>query len=276
MNPSDPASSQDDRQLEGRVALVTGASRGIGLSIARRFAEAGAAVAVSARTVEPGESRFEGSLTETLASIVDAGGTATSVAADLADIEDRLRLVEEVTDRLGPIDVLVNNAAVTWFEPVETFDARHYDLMFEVQVRAPFELARSVLPAMRERGRGWILNISSGAARHPQGPPYTRRGLGGTVYGMCKAALERFTTGLAAEVYESGVAVNVLSPAGIVPTPGVVHHQLIRPGTESFVEPPEVMAEAALALCAGDPAALTGRVAYSRPLLDELGIALRA
>ncbi len=93
---------------------------------------------------------------------------------------------------------------------------------------------------------------------------------------MCKAALERFTTGLAAEVYESGVAVNVLSPAGIVPTPGVVHHQLIRPGMESFVEPPEVMAEAALALCTGDPAALTGRVAYSRPLLDELGIALPA
>ena len=93
---------------------------------------------------------------------------------------------------------------------------------------------------------------------------------------MCKAALERFTTGLAAEVYESGVAVNVLSPAGIVPTPGVVHHKLIRPGMESFVEPPEVMAEAALALCTGDPADLTGRVAYSRPLLDELGIALPA
>jgi NAD(P)-dependent dehydrogenase (short-subunit alcohol dehydrogenase family) len=90
---------------------------------------------------------------------------------------------------------------------------------------------------------------------------------------MCKAALERFTTGLAAEVHDSGIAVNALSPAGIVPTPGVVHHQLIRPGMESFVEQPEVMAEAALALCSADPAALNGRIAYSRPLLDELGIA---
>jgi citronellol/citronellal dehydrogenase len=274
MNRSDPENGLEDRRLEGRVALVTGASRGIGLSIAKRFAEAGAAVAVSARTVEPGESRFDGSLTETVASIVDEGGSATSVAADLAKPDDRARLVEKVTARLGPIDVLVNNAAVTWFEPVETFDMRHYELMFSVQVRAPFELARLVLPGMRERRQGWILNVSSGAARHPQGPPYPRRGRGGSVYGMCKAALERFTTGLAAEVYESGIAVNVLSPAGVVPTPGVVHHQLIRPGMEQFVEPPEVMAEAALVLCACDPATLTGRVAYSRPLLDELGIAV--
>jgi NAD(P)-dependent dehydrogenase (short-subunit alcohol dehydrogenase family) len=274
VNRSEPATDRGDRRLDGRVALVTGASRGIGLSIASRFADAGASVAVSARTVRPGESRFEGSLTETIASIVAAGGTAISVAADLARPDDRRRLVEEVTTRLGPIEVLVNNAAVTWFAPVETFDARHYDLMFEVQVRSPFELARLVLPAMREHGHGWILNISSGAARHPQGPPYPRGRGGGTVYGMCKAALERFTTGLAAEVYESGIAVNVLSPAGVVPTPGVMHHRLIRPGMEAFVEPPEVMAEAALALCTGDPAAMTGRVAYSRPLLDELGIAV--
>ena len=264
------------RALEGRVALVTGASRGIGCSVAQRFAAAGAAVAVSARTVEPGASRFEGSLVETVASIVDAGGTAVAFPADLADPDDRPRLVDEVTATLGPIDVLVNNAAVTWFAPVETFDMRRYDLMFEVQVRAPFELARLVLPAMRERGRGWILNISSGAARHPQGPPYTRLGRGGAVYGMCKAALERFTTGLAAEVSDAGIAVNVLSPAGIVATPGVIHHQLIRPGMEDYVEPPEVMAEASLALCTGDPAVLTGRVAYSRPLLDELGITLPA
>jgi NAD(P)-dependent dehydrogenase (short-subunit alcohol dehydrogenase family) len=271
MATSDGAAANESA-MTGCVALVTGASRGIGLSIAQRFARAGAAVAVSARTVEPGESRFEGSLTETVASIAGRGGTAIAVVADLGVPDDRPRLVEEVTAQLGPIDVLVNNAAVTWFAPVETFDLHRYDLMFDVQVKAPFELAQLVLPSMRERGRGWILNISSGAARHPQGPPYERRLQGGAVYGMCKAALERFTTGLASEVYDNGIAVNVLSPAGIVPTPGVVHHKLIRPGMEAFVEPPEVIAEAAFALCSGDPAALTGRVAYSRPLLDELGI----
>jgi len=257
--------------MEGRVAVVTGASRGIGEAIARRMAGEGAIVAVTARTVEAGDSRFEGSITETVDRIKKAGGNAIAIQADLAHQDDRKRLVEQVEKELGPIDVLVNNAAVTYFEPVTDFSERHYDLMFQVQVRAPFELAQLVLPGMKERKRGWILNISSGAARHPQGPPYQRRMGGGTVYGMCKAALERFTTGLAAEVWEDGIAVNVLSPAGVVATPGVVHHKLIPPGREDMAEPVEVISEAALALCTGDPATLTGRVTYSKPLIDELG-----
>src|SRR5437879_4934487 len=187
--------------MEGRVAVVTGASRGIGAAIAERFALDGAAVAVSARTVEEGDHPLPGSIATTLRSIADGGGTALPVAADLSQQEDRARLVETVERELGPIDILVNNAAVTYFEPVDKFQEAHYRLMFEVQVRAPFELAQLVLPGMRERKRGWILNISSGAAIHPQGPPYARAVSGGTTYGMCKAALARFTTGLAAEPY---------------------------------------------------------------------------
>jgi NAD(P)-dependent dehydrogenase (short-subunit alcohol dehydrogenase family) len=152
---------------------------------------------------------------------------------------------------------------------------RRLEVMFAVQVVAPFELAQLVLPGMRERGRGWILNISSGAARHPQGPPYGPRAMrGGTVYGMCKAAIERLSTGLAAEVHDAGIAVNALSPARVVATPGVVVHRLIPPGAEDSAEPVEVMAEAALALCSGDPRTLTGRIAYSQALLDELGISV--
>jgi len=89
---------------------------------------------------------------------------------------------------------------------------------------------------------------------------------------MCKAAIERFSTGLAAEVHEDGIAVNVLSPSRVVATPGVVVHRLIPPGAEDQAEPVEVMAEAALALCSGDPRKLTGRVAYSQALLEQLGI----
>lgn len=252
------------------MALVTGASRGIGAAIARRFAAEGAAVAVSARTIEAGQSRFAGTITETAGAIRSAGGTAEAIADDLSRPEDRERLVAEVTRRLGPVDILVNNAAVTWFAPVEAFQWRHYHLMFEVQVTAAVDLARRVLPAMRERGAGWILNISSGAARHPA-PPYVGAGGGGTVYGMCKAALERFSTGLAAEVHEAGIAVNALSPAGLVVTPGVRHHRLDERIPPDRHEPPEVMAEAALALCSGDPRVLTGRIAYSAPLLEELG-----
>jgi NAD(P)-dependent dehydrogenase (short-subunit alcohol dehydrogenase family) len=257
--------------LEGKVAIITGASRGIGEAIAQRFASDGAAVAVTARTVEEGDHRFAGSITRTVQSITDAGGTALPVAADLSHPEDRARLLDTVQKELGPIDVLVNNAAITYFEPVADFDEHHFRLMFEVQVRAPFELVQMVLPGMRERGKGWILNISSGAARHPSGPPY-RGPWGGTVYGMCKAALERFTTGLASEVYADGIAVNVLSPSSLVATPGVIYHGLTRNVPEDRLEPASVMAEAAYALCTGDPATLTGKVAYAKPVLTELGV----
>jgi citronellol/citronellal dehydrogenase len=259
--------------LNGKVVLVTGASRGIGEFVARRFAGEGALVAVSARTVEEGDHPLPGSLASTVRAITGEGGHVTAIAADLARPEDRARLVETVERDLGPIDVLVNNAAITYFEPVDDFEERHFRLMFEVQVRAPFDLAQRVLPGMRARRRGWILNISSGAARHPVGPPYAG-GLGGTVYGMCKAALERFTTGLAAEVYADRIAVNALSPSGLVPTPGVLHHGLDRHTPKDRIEPVEVMVEASYRLCTGDPAKLTGRIAYAKPLLDELGVKL--
>ena len=260
--------------MDGKVALVTGASRGIGEAIARRFAADGAAVAVTARTVEDGDHPLPGSIAATVRAITDTGGAAIAVAADLARPPDRARLVESVERELGPVDVLVNNAAVTFFETVQTFAERHYQVMFEVQVRAAFDLAQRVLPGMRERGWGWILNISSPAAIHPHGPPYAAFMPGGTVYGMCKAALERFTTGLAAEVHAEGIAVNVLSPSGLVATPGVVHHHLDQLVPEEMHEPVEYMVEAAHALCTGDPATLTGRVAFSQPLIAELGLTI--
>ncbi|HLU54250.1 MAG TPA: SDR family NAD(P)-dependent oxidoreductase [Pseudonocardia sp.] len=256
--------------LDGRVALVTGASRGIGAAIARRLAAEGAAVAVSARTAAPGESRFAGTIAETAGAIEDAGGRALAVRADLSRPEDRAALVERVEAELGPVDILVNNAAVTWFAPVAEFSDKRFALMFEVQVTAPFDLARRVLPGMRARGGGAILNVSSRAAIHP---PPTRPGRGGTVYGMCKAAVERFSTGLAAEVHADGVAVNALSPNRVVPTPGTLHHHLTTPDDPAS-EPQAVMAEAALALCRPTDPLLTGRIAYSQDLLTELGIAV--
>jgi NAD(P)-dependent dehydrogenase (short-subunit alcohol dehydrogenase family) len=133
-------------------------------------------------------------------------------------------------------------------------------------------LAQLVLPGMKKRGRGWILNISSGAARHPKLPPAGRAASGaGTVYGMCKAAIERLSTGLAAEVYEARIAVNALSPTKVVPTPGTLFHGLTRDGDPNS-EPPAVMAAAARALCGADGKFITGRVAYSQEILAELQV----
>ena len=255
--------------LDGRVAIVTGASRGIGAEIARCFGRAGAAVAVAARTAEAGTSQFPGTIRETAQQIRDAGGTAVPIPADLSRPEDRERLVAEATAQLGTPDILVSNAAVTYFTPVGDFTPRRFQLMFDVQVEAPFHLAQLVVPGMRRGGRGWILNISSGAARHPAIPPGPRAGRGGTVYGMCKAALERFSTGLAAELYPDNIAVNALSPNRVVPTPGTLFHHLTTEDSPD-AEPPAVMAEAALLLCSAEPRTLTGRIAYSQDLLAEL------
>jgi citronellol/citronellal dehydrogenase len=257
--------------LDGRVAIVTGASRGIGAEIARRFAAEGAAVAVAARTTEPGTSPLPGTIGETVGQIRAAGGTAVAIATDLSQPADRERLVEQATQQLGPPDILVSNAAVTYFTRVEDFTPRRYALMFEVQVQAPFHLATLVLPGMRDQGAGWILNISSGAARHPAIPPSAWATRGSTVYGMCKAALERFSTGLAAELYQDNIAVNALSPNRVVPTPGTLFHHLTTED-DPQAEPPAVMAEAALMLCHRDPKGLTGRVTYSQDLLAELGV----
>ena len=257
--------------LTGRTALVTGASRGIGLAMAERFAAEGATVAVTARTVEPGSNPMEGSLTETVAKITGAGGQAVAIPADLSRPEERERLVLETEATVGRVEILVNNAAVSWYMPVASFTPKRRELMFQVQVYAPMDVAQRVLPSMVAAGEGWILNISSGASRHPAIPPGDRWRGGGAVYGMCKAALERLTTGLAAEAWDSNVAVNSLSPMRVVPTPGTRFHGLVRPEDPSqVVEPPEVMAQAALELCCRPPRSLTGRIAYSQALLDEL------
>ena len=255
--------------LAGQVAVVTGASRGIGEAIAKRYAMEGAKVVVSARSVEPEDHFLPGSINETVQAIKDAGGEAVAVKADLSREEDRRNLVAATEAAYGPVDILVNNAAVTWFMPVKDFAEKRFRIMLDVQVWGPFELAQLCLPSMLERGAGWILNISSHAAIHPQAK--APGGHGGTVYGMCKAALERFTTGLAQEVYGKGVGVNVISP-GLVATPGVVHHKLINESNKDRVTPVEHMAEACLRLCHGDPAAITGRIDYADQVMAEFAL----
>ncbi len=254
--------------LAGKVAVVTGASRGIGEAIAIRYAMEGAKVVVSARTIEEGDHILPGSMNSVVKRIKDAGGEALAVRADLASHEDREALIKATQDAYGPVDILVNNAAITYFIPVDQFPEKRMKLMFEVQVFGPFHLAQLVLPGMQQRKSGWILNISSHAALHPA---LDTPGHGGTVYGMCKAALERFTTGLAAEVHQDSVGVNVISP-GLVATPGVMHHHLINESNKDNVTPVEDMAEACLRLVYGDPAKLSGRITYAADMIKEFGL----
>ena len=265
-------------ELEGTVAVVTGASRGIGAGIAQRCAAEGAAVALVARTAEPGASHLDGSLRDTVEIIEASGGRAIAITADLADAGfDADALIERVEHELGPVDVLVNNAAACFYFPWDTMSAKRYQIMFSANVDAPWRLSRAVLPGMVARGRGHIVNISSTVVDHPVGPPYStfHAEHGATLYGASKAALERMTTGLAAEVHRHGVAVNVVSPVAAVATPGVLALGLM-PDADTHVEPLEQMVEATLALATGDPQTLTGRVVTSAAILRELGREVRA
>jgi NAD(P)-dependent dehydrogenase (short-subunit alcohol dehydrogenase family) len=271
-------------ECDGRVALVTGASRGIGAAIAGRLAEEGAAVAVTARTLEAHPTLFgtlddrptlPGTLNDVVASLKAHGSKAVAIRADLTDDDARARVVPAVEATLGPVDILINNAAAAFYAPTAELNLRRRRLLFELNVHALVDLAQDVIPSMRAQGRGWIVNISSATSRHPKGPPFDpgiKLGARSTLYGATKAALERITTGLAAEVYDDGIAVNSLAPVAAVRTPGAeAHLGTLLDDRPEIVEPIDLIVEAAVVLATCDPATVTGRVVYSRPFLRELG-----
>jgi NAD(P)-dependent dehydrogenase (short-subunit alcohol dehydrogenase family) len=260
-------------RLEGRVAIVTGASRGIGAAIAELFAAEGAQVVCAARTLNEGEHRFlTGSLAATVARIREAGGAAHAVAADVSDEADCRNLVQAAISTFGPVDILVNDAALSYYGPIVDFDVKRWTRAFAVNVHGPFMLSKLVLPGMMERRRGAIVNISSGSAIGPGRGPYREAARGNTMYGATKAALERFTQGLAQEVAEHGIAVSAVSPSHVVPTPGTVYHKLVTGMADPRGEPPELMARAALLLASEPAAKVNGRVTYSQQILGEYGL----
>jgi NAD(P)-dependent dehydrogenase (short-subunit alcohol dehydrogenase family) len=269
------------KECEGKVALVTGASRGIGAAIAQRLAAAGAIVAAVARSLDTHPPELPGTLRDTVDTITAQGGRAVAIQGDVVDARSRAAFIAECQKQLGPIDILVNNAAIGPYRRFEQFSERDFRLTYEANVHAPLELCQLVVDGMRAKKRGWMLNISSATAMHPQGPPYIQweqRG-GHHLYGSSKAALDRLTGGLAAELHKDGIAVNTLAPVAAVITPGVLAKGLTSGDTNwidpSMIEPVEAMAEAALVLCSCDPATMTGRVTYSVRLLEELGRPMR-
>jgi NAD(P)-dependent dehydrogenase (short-subunit alcohol dehydrogenase family) len=249
-------------QLNGRVALVTGASKGgTGTAIAVRLAAEGAAVALVARDRD--------GLEATAQRIRERGGTALVLVCNLADpAGGRAELVARATDELGPIDVLVNNAAANGYRPFEEWTDKQLDIAHQVNVRAPWQLMADVAPGMRERRAGWIVNITSFAASIPPGPPFPTNLVAqqGSGYGVSKAALDRLTVSVAAELVDDGIAVNAVAPQSAIATPHLLAEGRL---VADRFEPLETMAEAVLTLstCAHT---LTGRIARSLQLLVEL------
>jgi citronellol/citronellal dehydrogenase len=267
--------------LTGRVAIVTGASRGIGAAIALRFAAEGARVAIVARTANEG-GKLAGSLSKTAERIRALGGECIPIIADLADADSRAAIVPATLQAFGRVDILVNNAAWARFGQTHRHPDHICRLAFEVNVHAPLALMRDVIPAMLKQGQGWVLNLSSGTSLHPSSAPYAKDdrylqfhlNVGPTLYGASKAALERLSTGMAAELSDKNIAVNTLAPVEAVASEGAT--RLMRMDDGMFVEPVEAMAEAALALCSASPVQLSGRNAISLRLLEELRREIRS
>ena len=259
-------------KLDGKSIIVTGASRGIGAEIARLFAKEGAQTVCAARTLHEGDHQLEGSLEKTIQDIEADGGEATAVAVNISLPEDCEKLVQTAIDTYGKVDILVNNAALTYFIPTKDYPLNRWMRSWAVNFHAPFILSQLVLKDMTPRKSGSIVNISSGAAIGPGRGPYSAPSFrGGTCYGAEKAALERFSQGLAQEVYEDGISVTCVSPSLVVPTPGTIFHNLVTGPDDPRGEPVELMAKAALLLATEDRSKVSGRVTYSQQILKEFG-----
>ena len=196
--------------LEGRVALVTGASRGVGRAISVELARRGADVILAARTVSDPVPGMPGTLAETAAQVESLGRAAHVVAADLTDTDAVERLADQALEWRGRVDVLVNNAAFLGraaYHDLDELHLKNFVRQLTVNVTAPFVLAKALVPAMRANGGGVIANVTSGAGIIAE---YTVPGL---AYGTTKAALNRLTTLLARDVATDGIVVFALDPA---------------------------------------------------------------
>ncbi len=235
--------------VQNKVAVVTGASRGIGRAIAVALASAGADVVCTARSSEASPSKIPGTIDQTAREVEALGRRALAIPMNLAKDEEIEAMARRTLAEFGRIDILVNNAAVSAPGSLLDVPLKHWDLVMNVNVRGVYLCTRAFLPTMIDQRSGCIINISSYASQ--------TEGNWGLAYSVSKAALERLTTGLAAEVRSYDIAVNALQIERFVASEGFVY---LTPGTDhSTWDKPEVSGEAVLWLIRHDPT-YTGQV----------------
>jgi NAD(P)-dependent dehydrogenase (short-subunit alcohol dehydrogenase family) len=240
--------------LDGKVAFVAGASRGIGATIAAALAAEGAAVAVAARSEEQG--RLPGTIGSVAAGIAEAGGRALPVPCDVTSEESVEAAVAATVSEFGGIDILVANAGVLWLGPIESTPLKRWQRCLDVNLTGVFLVTKAVIPHVRARGGGSLMAITTTGVGMP----------GANAYWVSKAAAERLYLGLAADLKDDNIAVNCLSPSRVVLTEG---WQAGGGGIEvppEYVEPPEAMGRAAVLLAAQDASGVTGTIQRSEEL----------
>jgi NAD(P)-dependent dehydrogenase (short-subunit alcohol dehydrogenase family) len=225
----------DRVEVRGRVAIVTGASRGVGAAVAKALAAEGCLVACAARSTSNSPQRTPGTIDQTVREIVEAGGKAIAVPTNLAVEDEVVAMVERTVDHFGGVDILVNNAAVQFIGDLDIPKHRH-EIVMNINSRAPMVAIREVAASMKQRDGGAIVNVSSAAALYPYPDMMS--------YGMSKAALERITIDAARQLHESGIAVNCFRIDIPVASEGFVANTV--DADHSTWEPCEVAAEGIL------------------------------
>jgi NAD(P)-dependent dehydrogenase (short-subunit alcohol dehydrogenase family) len=277
---------QAEHDLTGKVAIVTGASRGIGKQAALALARRGANVAIAARTVNDG-GEVAGTIGAAVAEIEALGAEAIAVATDLSQEDDLQRLVQSAVDRFGGVDILINNAAVTighsWAVPIAEMPRADWLYHFAVNLHAPFTLVQLAVPIMEKRGGGRILNVTTGSGevfRQPEEPPALESvaefSLESPAYFASKRALDRFANVIAAQLARKNIAIITMHP-GFVASEIAVHRVQGMGVPESMMIPMGIPARmlAYFAACER-PLEYSGRIFWAERELEELGIELDA
>ncbi len=246
-------------KLSGKVAIVTGASRGLGKSMAIELAREDASVAVAARTVEASQSALPGTIHETVSEIEKLGGKALAVRCDVTSEDDINDMVNQVTEHFGQVDIMVNNAGIGMPKSFLKTTTRNWDLLMNVNLKATFLGAKAVLPQMTERKSGCIINLSSILAKQIKFS---------IPYGASKAAIERMTLGLAKEMKKYNVAVNVLRPDFTVTE--AVSAELPDMDTSEW-QKPEMWGRYTALVAAMDAESLTGKILDEEVLIEIFG-----
>jgi len=247
-------------QLAGRVAFITGASRGVGKAIALGLARAGCDVVVAAKTVAPNR-RLPGTIHETAREIEALGRRALALPLDVRDDAAIERAAKGALDHFGRVDFLVNNAGALFWRPLQETPLARFDLVMGVNVRGAFACTHHLLPAMRAQKFGHVLMLS---------PPVDPTAAGGKIaYSISKFGMTLIAHGLAEEVRDDNVAANALWPATMIESLATINWGL---GDRTVWRKPEILADATLRIFAKEPRSFTGNALIDEDFLRAEGI----
>ncbi|HWW10199.1 MAG TPA: SDR family oxidoreductase [Candidatus Acidoferrales bacterium] len=249
----------ENKSLAGRVAIVTGSSRGIGRAMVLRLAREGAGVVVTGKS-ESGTDRLPGSIHTVAEEVEQAGGTALPIRVDVRHEDEVKAMVDQTVEKFGRVDILVNNAGALWWQPVLQTPPKRYDLMWEINVRAAYLCAYYALPHMVQQHWGHVINCS---------PPITTEPSPGHVaYMTTKMGMTRMAIGIAAEHERDGIASNSLWPVTIIESLASINWGL---GDRSQWRSPEILCDAMMEILRSEPPSLTGQQILDEPFLRSRG-----